>query len=326
MSKKAIKKPSGKSPRLEDLSEPVRGLVENKRIWGRRTVKEWLQLLTEASSFDVVLEQIRNRAGKFRNLFIAATVILAIVAIFVHEPLLLWLVLVLAALGAGLFFGLRKWNLDKQDVSDDFRKVLVPLLRLLQEDIHPYGQVHLRLDIGGLTKEKVLAERNMPPGRFKKVVLATYADHWCRMKAPLANGGELLLSVENIWSRERRRWRNANGKFKWKTKWKKVVRVTAGLIPDSRFVFDKILAEAVAKRYRAAAPQEGEEAAGKGMRKFRFRMVRVRGREIGKLTRKFKFRGVNEQPQDTVTPQQVAGMFFQMAGMLRPTGRRSQAS
>jgi len=157
MSKKAINKASGKSPRLEDLSEPVRGLVENKRIWGRRRVKEWLQLLTEASSFDVALEQIRNRAGKFRNLSAAATVVLAIVAVLVEEPLLLWLILVLGPLGAAVYFGLRKWNLDKQDVSDDFRKVIVPLLKLLQEDFHPNGQLHLRLDIGGLTKEKILA-------------------------------------------------------------------------------------------------------------------------------------------------------------------------
>jgi hypothetical protein len=287
-------------------------------------VAEWLAILDKLAQVDVRNESV---FAKISIGAVAATIVTAVLLGLGSIVNYRWgLALALPVGAAAAYLIVRSWQLRSLDLNDGFRTALTPFLKIIAEDLDPKRPVELRLDLSGPTKDKIVSKETIPPGRFGKVVRTVYEDPWCRLTARMANHGKIFLAMSDIYRMDTRRYRTG-GKIKWKKVWKKKVRVTAGLIPGSHFFFDRAAAEAVAKKQKAASARKrpGEEPTEQ-TGEFKLQVVRRNGVQVGKLTRKYKFRDVNKPPKDTVSPDDVMGMFFKLASVLRPARQRSVSS
>jgi hypothetical protein len=109
------------------------------------------------------------------------------------------------------------------------RSVLVPLIRVLSQDMAPGGALSIAADLRGAdVPAKLTPHRELPVQRPVRSVKEWYSiDPWLRIRAELRDGGVLELSVT-----ERTRYRrihkvNPRGKHKHKTKTKSVQRIVA---------------------------------------------------------------------------------------------------
>ena len=308
-----------KDIRLEDLSPSAQAAVTSKAVAGRKRTKEWKRLIDELADFDAVSDRLQARARNFLILGIVLAALGVVGGIFVAAgsssggvPQAL-LVLPLAALAAGaalaICHGARWSRFRKLDLANDFRLCIPPLLDVLADDLEPRAKVRLQLDMAGIGKEKLVRKHNIPPGRFRKVIESVYHDPWCHLAAQLADGSQLVLDIENHLIEHDRRWttrsRSGKTKFKRKSKWKKLVVVSAAVVPNAeRLAWD-----------------EGEVGARSTDEKLK--LAEKKGAKVCRLVRKFKFSAVNQQPDGVASSDDIVGMFMELFKMLDPAGARS---
>lgn len=118
----------------------------------------------------------------------------------------------------------RKWRLPDRTVA-----VLVPLIRVLCEDVAPKGAIGITADLRGpKVPEKTGPSRKFPGrGRVRNITEWFAHDPWLAVRAELRDGSVLEVTVT-----DRVRYRkihkvNPRGKHKVKTKSKAVQRITA---------------------------------------------------------------------------------------------------
>lgn len=298
-----------------DLSPSARQIVDDKRIEGKKRLKEWFKLMKEVAVFDESTDALRQKAYSRGIISIIGAVILFIVnfvfiflaaegivggwIFFISVP-----AIILCIIGIVVFM-LKGSRLKKFDLTNEFRITLLPFLQAISEDIRPGSRIKMSLDMSGATEEKVIKNEEIPPGRFKKLVETIYDDPWLKMEIVLAEGSRLLLNIESQYICHDRYWRNPRGKHKHKAKWKKLVKVTAGLAPNNEMInYDRDVIENISQSDK-------------------MRFAEKTGGELARLTRKFKFKAVNEAPEESVTTDDLLGMLFQLGSALRPaqTGR-----
>ncbi|MEW5725263.1 MAG: hypothetical protein AB1896_19270, partial [Thermodesulfobacteriota bacterium] len=258
-------------------------------------LKGWVALLSEAAAFDEAADELRAKCGKRAILFLILSIAFGFLAFFTFG---ITLILFVPALVLTIVYFVKKGRLKKIDLDNEFRRVLLPFLETIAEDIPAEGRLRLELDLAGPVEAKIVQRQEIPPGRFRKVLETVYQDPWCRAEVPLMDGSRLILDIENTFVTQDRYWRNPRGKSKHKTKWKKLVSATAGLAPAGFFDFDQGLL--------------GREAGGE-----KLKLKEKQGAEIARLTRKFKFKAVNAQPAETIGPDALLAMFFQLGSMLK---------
>ena len=288
---------NGKKPKIEDLSPQARAAVEQKKVSGQNRLKDWFKLLREVAQFDQKVDELRARAGKMAIIFLILTIVSLIATFVFIFPVILFVIFLVLT----IIFFVKKSRLGKIDLSNEFRDVVLPFLDALSEDFDARGRISLSLDMSGVHKEKVIRSGEIPPGRFRKLVETVFKDPWCRVEAPLVGGANLFLTIESTYFRYDRYWRNPRGKNKHKVKWKKLVEVTAGLIPDPDFL--AVGADAV----------EELSAAEK------VKLTQKKDRQVVRLRRRFKFKGVTETPVESVSLDELLAIFFQLGNMLRPS-------
>lgn len=137
----------------------------------------------------------------------------------------------------------RRWRLPART-----RTALVPLVRVLTEDMRPDGVLSVALDLRGPKfPEKTGPRHEMPVQRPVTSMKQWFVvDPWLRLRAELRDGSVLELAVTDRIRYRRIRKRNPRGKIKVKYKTKKVLRVDA----------TRRLAKAAAVR-RPASPPPG---------------------------------------------------------------------
>jgi hypothetical protein len=118
----------------------------------------------------------------------------------------------------------RKWRLPDRTVA-----VLVPLIRVLCEDVTPGAAIGITADLrGSAVPEKAGPTRQLPVRKPIRSITEWFAlDPWLAVRAELRDGSVLELTVT-----DRVRYRkihkvNPRGKHKVKTKTKAVQRITA---------------------------------------------------------------------------------------------------
>jgi hypothetical protein len=306
---KASARPTGKASaqdRVAALSQEARKIVDEKKIVGQRRLKDWRALLKELGSFDQEMDKTRHQLGVYGGLGIGLFVVMLVAAIIIISNDLGSLALAVAAglglagLIGGLLLFLKKRSLGALDLDNEFRLVLTPFLETVADDIARSGKVALNLDLAGRTDQKKKSERNLPPGRFKKLVETVWRDPWCRAEIPLVDGSRLQLDIENTFVSYYRQWKNPRGKTKSKTKWKKMVVVQAGLAPNSRrLAYDQA-------RIQVEAAREKMKYSDK------------KDRPMARVTRKYKFKSEGEAPEAGPLPEDLLGLFFSLAGLLKP--------
>jgi len=319
-----------KEIKVEDLSPRAQSAVKVKRLMGRGRFKMFQQTLRELAQFDEITDALYKKAVNRSILFgiLTAVVVIGDIIVFFNradiarvvgpgssgKTLAIIAVAVPAILAVVLlvFFIVqisKVISLGGIDLSNDFRLCLSPFLDELTEDVGANSKMKIDLDLKGLTDEKLISKQKIPPGRFKKVTEYIYKDHWLSMSLDLADGNVIILDVENDFVKHDRRWtkRSASGKtkFKHKDKWKKLVTVTASVVP------------------KAAGIDWDPEKVNAAAREQKLRIAEKKGYKVLRLARKYKFKATDEEPKEAPPPNEIVGLFMQIYGMLAPAEQRS---
>ena len=287
---------------LSNLSPELSQIVTEKKVQGRKRLKEWMRLLREVAAFDETTDLLTAKARKRFTLYLVLTIISAFLSFM---TIALFPVTIIFLVALIVFFVLmmkahkQKKELGRIDLSNDFRNVLVPFFQVMAEDINPQGRIFLELNFSGASQDKIVQTGPIPPGRFKKVVETVYKDPWLHLDAPLVEGSRMLLTIEDTYVSHDRRWRNARGKSKHKVKWKKVPNVTAALRLNKDLAnFDSGLAADMEEKMKFASKDKGD---------------------IARINRKFKFKSISEPPEESIAVDDLVHMFFNLSATLKPS-------
>ena len=297
-----------------------------RRAWGRRKFREWIQVLRELARFDKLVEA---QSKQYRKKAILLGV-LAAVGVFLL-PLVLGIVTGLAAFvgtWAAILFamvyltglallgvrilGILKdmGRLKEADLDNNLRRLLLPFLEALAEDVHGTAKATLRLELSGIHKDKVVGHRSYErielvgnvrrKARYTEVL---YDCPWCYVRLPLRNGCTLEVWVRDRILERRRTRANAAGRVKTKVKFIRRVFARVRLAPrPDRYVWDEDAAYALARQGR---------------------LIRLKQRgdtRIGEIVEKARFKSPMRLSDDTVSPELLLGMALTLVGLLRPVG------
>jgi hypothetical protein len=303
------------------LSAEAQAVVDKKRLSGRLRFSRLRKLLAELRDFDAVTDKLQSRSKGLTCLMIVLVLVLGIVtAVLIFratEGRGDMITAVLPGLPAAIcavllvVFAVRWRRFAKADLDNQFRTVLVPFLEAISQDVEPKAKVGARIGMSGLTKEKIVSKQKIPPGRYRKIIETVYKDPWCNLQVELADGSRMMLRVEDQATSLDLHWtkRSSSGKtkFKHKRKWKKLVVVTAALVPEAeKLSWDEADVEQLA----------GQEKLKLADKKF--------GR-VCRLVRKFKYGSVGSPPTESVGSDEIIPMFMQLYSMLNPVAQRSES-
>ena len=289
---------------LSALSDELKQIVTEKKVEGRKRLKDWMRLLRDVATFDETTDQLFAKAKKRFTLYLILTIVSVFLAPFtaaIFPVPFIFLAAAIVFIVLTIRASKEKKKLKQIDLSNDFRTVLVPFFQVMSEDINPKGQIALELSFSGASPDKVVQQGPIEPGRFKKVVETVYHDPWLRLDAPLVEGSRLLLTIENRYISQDRHWRNARGKSKHKVKWTKIPMVTVALRPNPDLAgVDAALAPDTADKMKFSSKAKGD---------------------LARISRKFKFKSITELPEENVSVDDLVQMCFHLSSTLKPSDK-----
>ncbi|MEO8379221.1 MAG: hypothetical protein ABI779_06120 [Acidobacteriota bacterium] len=214
------------------LSAEQKAILKEKKLDLKRPAGELLALLKPLASCDAVANKAQRKTGCTLALMILATLVGMVMfskAGWKPVTLVVIVLLAVATFAAGFFYS---W-LRRIDVSNNLRAFTVPVLTLFREDFDPRVPVHLRLDLSSPTTKTKKTDVSKPyqHGRYHKVIDTMYRDPWMSAAAVLVDGTKLSWTVTDRIRERTMTKKNARGKYKTKTKYKKVsdLEVQVGL-------------------------------------------------------------------------------------------------
>jgi len=232
--------------------------------------------------------------------------------------------LMVAALVAGaiaVYLAVRTLQLRQVYLNDGFWTLLLPFLKTILGDLDTSRPVDLNLNLSGPTSNKIVSEVQVRKGRFTKIARTVFGDPRCRLVARLPGRNKLFLRISDVHYLHEKRYRTVE-RMGWNKVWSKRVKVTVGLLSGGESVFDRAAAEAVANMHRAAVlGVQANRLASRQTGKFRVKVIRKKDSQFGRLTCQFIFQGTASPSKDTVSVDDLASMFSQLASMLRPASR-----
>jgi hypothetical protein len=204
------------------LDHEQKRFLAEKLIEGTRTADEWLSLLGPLAEYDRHGDAVRSvlkKAGCISALAFLACLYLGVV---VGLWMLFVIMLIIAIVGVTIFT--RQF---KEDLPDNFRKFVVPLISILREEMEPDQALYLRLDFrGGEHKEKQVVRGQSPTTQGKETY---FVDTWIAGKTSLADDSRLEWEVaDNIRRRQITKRRSSKVKTKVKHKIKTLIDVRLG--------------------------------------------------------------------------------------------------
>jgi hypothetical protein len=295
---------------LDKLPREFQDAIRNKRLTGKKKLRQWLVFLKVLSAFD---EQVDERYKKVRRRFIGFGVGAAVaffISIFITagangKPVAtIPCGIVVATLLAGfIFYWIRSAGLKKINLDNSFRETLLPLLKVLSEDISAKAKIFLDLNLGDPTaKHCQVSEKKLPPGRNRKLIERVFSFPCIHAAIPLENGTRLLLDIVKQPASYDRYYRSARGKYKHKRKWKMITQVTAGIMPATEeFAVDETAVQQMANRQKVKLKEKA-------------------GGQVCRLQVKIKSKSATGVPEEAVSADVVLDMFMKLCTMLSPAG------
>jgi hypothetical protein len=214
-------------------SEQV-ALLGSKRIDGSRTPREWVAFLAGIAAYDSTADGLRKAAGWG----IAIGAILSIL-IMAFELYIVALVFFLATILSAILF----MRLRRDDLPNNMRHCVLPLVALLREEMEPDAQLELRVDLtGGLRSEKQVGQpKQLPPGKYIKGEEKLYRDGWFEGEGTFADGSSVSWSVIDVIRQREITKRSRSNKIKTKKKFKvrRMLVVRVGLRQESYALADR---------------------------------------------------------------------------------------
>lgn len=219
---------------VEDLHPETIAAAKERKLSGAFDGKRLLKILGEMAKIDESVGAIIDRAHKRGVAMGLATFATFFGGAFITAFTGLWMVFaipVVTGIAAAKYL-IQAYRMKKRDdMLDDFRVLIRPVLRDVLADLDPEKKVKARLDLTGMADSKQVSKKELPPGRFQKLTETVQKDPWCELRLPLADGSVMTLEVTNEYHKIERRYKGRSGKTKWKSKWRKEAEVAATLLP-----------------------------------------------------------------------------------------------
>ncbi len=229
---------------LKALTPEQKAILKDKRISGSFTPHAALSLLKPVGEFDRMSDKARVSIGCWSAALFVFSIIALVITANGVLPWFLGVPLALGLFGGFLFFLVTVIKLSRHDLSNNFRQIALPFFTLLKEDMVAGEPMQVRLDLSSPTdKAKKTGESDKYElGVYHKVIDTYYRDAWFEGSAWLADGSALSWSVTEEITESARTKRNARGKYKTKTKYRKVCLLAVDVaLPHKHYGVDRAL-------------------------------------------------------------------------------------
>jgi hypothetical protein len=287
--------------KIEELSPAARSAVETKKITGGWDGKSLVKLFAELDRWDNMAE---GRKKSAQRVFVGGCIfmVLGVFAAFVvaDQTESIWGIAACILVPIGITaLGAKLKNAARAiDLPNELRLTLRPVLRQLKQDLHPDEKIKVNLNLAGLDESKPATEREYPSPRGGKIKEKTFVDDLGELRLPLIDGSTAVIRLENSYIEAARSYRTARGKYKTKTKWKKLATATTILIPPARINW-----------------QSGKAAQMVDPNSERVTFSEKDGVMVARLDRYYKFKKAGDAPEDTVPGSHVIDMLVRLSAM-----------
>lgn len=286
------------------FSPEAQEAIRTRALSGNWEARRLVKVLGELAHFDEVNEKRTRRTMVWMIVLYVLSFLGIFAAAISGEFLgtnLVWLlppVLLVLAIWQTVLY--RK--LKKQDLINDFRTCLRPVLRDLANDLDPEQKLRVQMDLSGPVDRKKTNERPAPPGNYVKGKEHTFEDPWCEVRLPLVNGATAVLQFDTTWIRLNVTKRNRRGKTKFKTKWRKECVARATLMPPESVRWD-----------------EASLQARMDPRLEKVKLVEKDGVMCARMERFWRFKGSGDAPGDAPPGREVVGLLLRLHGAMMPS-------
>ncbi|HEX9983754.1 MAG TPA: hypothetical protein VGF69_10860 [Thermoanaerobaculia bacterium] len=235
----------------KSLNSEQRRVLLEKQVKMNRPIDETIAFFRPLAACDKLGDKSRARFGCTGGLAIVAIIPLLIMWGNGVYPTPVALGLIAAAIVVATLLLRRYLWLDKIDLSNNLRGVVLPILHLFREDVAPDQPIQLDLDLRSPTDKTKQMSKSEPyaAGAYYKVIDTFYADPWMTGEALLTDGTRLRWSVTDSIRERKKTKRNARGKHKTKTRYSKKTSIDVEVAMKS-------------KQYELGAVEEGTVVEG----------------------------------------------------------------
>ncbi len=213
------------------LSGEQREFIAQKKIRAVKTIEEWLAWLAPLAAFDELGDAQRKRVGKWLGWSVVFLILGTIAAvILLMSGLPRWSG---GVLGGVIVFWIvqlfRHKRLKSKDVGNELRDFVLPLIRLMRDDISERDPVRLEIDLSGLNKDKA-TQRERQRKHYPKTDTTYYTNPWFTLDARLVDKTRLNCAIIDQVRRKEVTKKNPRGKIKTKvkSKTKRIIRGELG--------------------------------------------------------------------------------------------------
>ncbi len=285
---------------LKELSPAARAAAQSHSITGEWDYASFGQLLQQLLAFDTLID----KRAKFRLSAMVACIIVAFIGTIAGMILIdndletfggIILFVGLSCIVGAIVFGMQWRKAKKMSLPEDNLAVLLQLFRMIYRDLHPNGKIQARIDLTGLTPAKRGPMLALPQAGYISRNQAIYVDPWCLIRFRLRDGYVVSLRQTDRVTELLRTRRNSRGKQKTKTKYSKLCRVTATLIPPEPVQF--------------VAPPPIDPAWE------RVRAGNKKGRTVAVWDRWFLYKQKQDEPKQTPTGAELAGVLMRLCSV-----------
>jgi hypothetical protein len=283
--------------RLHDLSQAARQAAETQAIRGEWEYATFEQLLKQLIAYDAAMDALIA----FRLKWVVVAVILAFLGLFVG-------ILVIgsdkAAVGWSMLLGgivhlivaIVLWRKAKRkDLPENALSMLQQLIRQVKQDLDPKATIRVNVDLSGPTQAKCGPKKELPANGFVSRSQYVYSDPWCQLRFQLRDGYTLTLRQVDQLIELQRTKRKARGGYKTKTKYKKLCRLTATIVPPAPVAW-------------AGQPKVDPTWE-------RLRVAKKKGLDVAVLDRWFLYKEKLERPKQNPSGADAVGMLYRLCSM-----------
>jgi len=201
----------------------VQTILSEMRMQGQWPLKRIFHLITQLTEYDLVVEKkLKTLIGLMVACFVGAFIFVFIAA-FLESGIVALVIPVLIILG--IVFVVSYFKYKKQDLRNEFREFLSPLLDKMKDDVKPEAEVNLDLLLNSVEDKQYFQNKS---DKYKKGVYYKCIDHFYdrdffTLVMPLSDGNRLTILGHEFLCKTVKTKRNPRGKIKTKTKYKKKV-------------------------------------------------------------------------------------------------------
>ncbi len=221
---------------LFSLSAEQKKLLKEKQIQDERTPEEWIKLFTTIADFDKKRDRGQGwGCGCIIAGFILTIISFPLIAVYVGI-LTLPVAILMLIIGLIAYFFLKGYDVPGEKLTN----FILPILKVLQEDMDPNEKLKLKLDLRGfeVAEKKTGESQKYDKGVYYNCIDFYYRDHWMQGEAVLLDGTQLVWNIYDLVRNTRKTKRNYRGKIKTKTKpkHKTFIALRAGMKNDKYFL------------------------------------------------------------------------------------------